>query len=185
MLSQHNGWFDDRGRVYIIYDNASLMQALNRGLSIIKSAVRELEELGLLERQAVPGRANRLYVSLPAGQASDPVKKPTSSRAINRPRVGQLPDPGEGEYLPLNNMTIMTEQNETTLSDAPKAHGRYRNLYFTADELAHLREDCPLDLERYIEELSTYMTANNRSYSNHAPLFECGLLVTARLTSLG
>ena len=62
-----------------------------------------------------------------------------------------------------------TEANTAPASgcEEREAHGTFRNVRLTRQELADFRRACPDSWERQIELLSTYMAANGKSYENH------------------
>lgn len=74
-LSQKNQWLDNQGRVYFIYPVHQMAIDMNKSVTTIKDAMKELVEAQLLEK--VPegrGRPNRLYVLFPdeeVGQKTD------------------------------------------------------------------------------------------------------------------
>ncbi|MBQ7736871.1 MAG: hypothetical protein IJT62_03430 [Oscillospiraceae bacterium] len=47
------------------------------------------------------------------------------------------------------------------------AFGRYGNIFLSEAEYAQLRADYPCDLDRYIEEMSRYLSAHGRTYKNY------------------
>ena len=79
-LSQKNGWFDDRGRVYFIYPIHQMSVDMDKSETTIKTIMKELVEAELLEK--IPegrGRPNRLYVLFSdeeVGQKTDVGKLP-------------------------------------------------------------------------------------------------------------
>ena len=65
-LSQKNGWFDDQGRVYFVYPNHQMAVDMDKSITTIKYALRELVASQLLEK--IPqgrGRPNHLYLLFP------------------------------------------------------------------------------------------------------------------------
>ena len=97
-LSQKNGWVDERGRVYIRYPVDELCQALKRGRTAVKSALSELEAVGLLERHSQGrNKPNLLYVKLmkcEPGIASE--NRPPNSRISGEGRAGK---PAASKYI--------------------------------------------------------------------------------------
>ena len=78
LLSQNNGWADKEGRVYILFPESEMCAALHKGLTTVKTALRDLEQAGLLERAQHPhSSANRLYVKV------IPEEKTRKKRAVN------------------------------------------------------------------------------------------------------
>ena len=74
-LSQKNGWLDAQGRVYFIYPIHQMAVDMDKSITTIKDALRDLVAVQLLEK--IPegrGRPNRIYLLFPdeeAGQKSD------------------------------------------------------------------------------------------------------------------
>ena len=62
-LSKKNGWIDGKGRVYIVFTIEEIQQVMHCAKQKATSMMRELEEIGLLEkkRQGL-GKPNILYV---------------------------------------------------------------------------------------------------------------------------
>ena len=64
MLSQKNEWFDDEGRVYIMFTVEEMSNEMNKSQATIKKALAELYNYGLLERKRLgSGRSSVLYVT--------------------------------------------------------------------------------------------------------------------------
>ena len=74
-LSQKNEWLDSQGRVYFIYPIHQMAVDMDKSITTIKDALRELVESQLLEK--IPqgrGRPNHLYILFPdeeVGQKTD------------------------------------------------------------------------------------------------------------------
>ena len=51
-LSQMNNWLDENGRIYVIYPITELIKHIGKCRSSIKSALKELDEAGLLVRRS-------------------------------------------------------------------------------------------------------------------------------------
>lgn len=65
-LSVESGWVDEHGAVYVIYPIRDLAEALACGERTVSTALKELEEAGLLERRRQgKGKANLLFPLLP------------------------------------------------------------------------------------------------------------------------
>lgn len=95
LVSQHNGWVDDAGRVYCRYPILSLAKDCSRGKSAILTAVAALEKQGLLTRQkGGAGRANTLFLRVPEnGTPEVPETAPqTSGNANLRGPESRTPD---------------------------------------------------------------------------------------------
>lgn len=70
-LSIKHNWIDDSGRVYICYPVDSLAEAIHRGLSVTKAALKKLEVVGLIERKRNFAAPSTIYVKLPNGRNND------------------------------------------------------------------------------------------------------------------
>ena len=94
-LSQKNEWVDAQGRVYFIYPIHQMAVDMDKSITTIKDALRELVESQLLEK--IPqgrGRPNHLYLLFPdeeVGQNTG-VGKPTTSKYISKKISNQLRD---------------------------------------------------------------------------------------------
>ena len=79
-LSQKNAWIDAQGRVYFIYPIHRMAVDMDKSITTIKDALRELVASQLLEK--IPqgrGRPNHLYLLFPdeeVGQKNDVGKSP-------------------------------------------------------------------------------------------------------------
>lgn len=73
--SQMNGMVDEQGKVYIFYPIHQLSEKSGKGATTVKSAIKHLIEVGVLEKVSEgKGRANRLYLLFPdeeIGQKTD------------------------------------------------------------------------------------------------------------------
>lgn len=173
-LSQKNGWQDEHGRTYIIFPITAIADALDRSPSTIKEALNELDRSGLLERKRQGfSAANRLYVKLPP-EVQIPVpmesENPDLISPENRTADGQKTGLMESEKLAPNNYNInKTIGSQTKGADGGRtAHGRYCNVPLSREEYAELEKEYPGRLQRFIEEMSRYLAATGKSYSNYA-----------------
>ena len=65
LLSQKNGWADKEGRVYILFPESEMCAEIHKGLTTVKSALRDLEKSGLIEKAPHPhSSVNRIYVKV-------------------------------------------------------------------------------------------------------------------------
>lgn len=65
-LSQMNNWLDENGRIYVIYPITELIKHIGKCRSSIKSALKELDEAGLLVRRSGGfSKPNHLYIKIP------------------------------------------------------------------------------------------------------------------------
>lgn len=106
-LSQKNGWMDERGHVYIRYPVDELCRTLKRGRTAVKSALSELESVGLLERRS-QGRCkpNLLYVKLmKCVPGKVPENRLHNSRISGEERAGK---PAANQFIKKTNTEITT-----------------------------------------------------------------------------
>ena len=61
-LSARSGWFDEANRVYIKYSIASIMEDLNCSKQTAVGAVKDLNDIGLIDMIQQNGKANIIYV---------------------------------------------------------------------------------------------------------------------------
>ena len=93
-LSQKNAWLDEMGRVYFVYTLQQMAEDMNKSVTTIKDAMKELLAAHLLEK--VPqgrGRPNRLYILLQnekEGQKYDVDNLTGVGRKTDRNHVGNL-----------------------------------------------------------------------------------------------
>ena len=163
-LSQKNNWTDERGRVYVTYTIREMAEDLDRGVSTVKTSLRELENAGLLLRRRMGlTKANRLFVLLPDSlKSADPDgRKKTCPDGL---KAGCL----DGLNLATNDTDIEpTERNDTEGERARTRLGHYQNVVLTERQQEKLEKDFPGRLERYIEKLSAYMAQTGKNYANH------------------
>ena len=68
-LSQANGWTDEDGKLYLVFPIEGIANAIDRSPMTVKTALAELENAGLIERQRRGFSApNHIYVKIPDGQ---------------------------------------------------------------------------------------------------------------------
>ena len=68
MLSQKNGWESENGNVYVIYTIKQMANDLDRSERTVKTALRELENAGLITRVRQGwNQANRIFLQIPDG----------------------------------------------------------------------------------------------------------------------
>ena len=172
-LSQLNGWTDESGKVFVIFTIEKIADTLHKSLTIIKSALAELEAKDLIKRKrrkfAMP---NHIYVKLPYGQKISPplmdkdlsftiAEKPLGASAETQPTPGQNVSPNKTS-------NIKTNISKTRGVNTRRFFGRYENVLLSEAELSELQADFPSMWEEYIERLSEYMASTGRLYQNHA-----------------
>ena len=179
-LSQKNGWQDSEGRTYIVYPVAEIAEMLDKGSTAIKAALNELDAAGLLVRERRGFSApNRLYVKVPQVPVVQFSDHMTAIQSENRPSDSRKSDPHkdgkptfalDGKPTP-NQLTInqlKENQRKGVSGEQPAPFGRYKNLFLSESEYAELKGEYPDRLERFIEELSEYIAAYGKVYTNHA-----------------
>ncbi|MCQ2400807.1 MAG: replication initiator protein A [Lachnospiraceae bacterium] len=117
-LSARNGWFDDMGRVYIIYTTEEIMEVLNCADNKATKLMNELEEkYGLIERKRQgQGKPNLIYVKNFLTLENSNVDGQQASRFLNR----ENHDSGNAETTilePLKARASNTDNNNTDYSD--------------------------------------------------------------------
>ena len=71
-LSAKNGWYDKERRVYIIYGQKKLMEAMHRGRNKVSDMLNALEKIGLIEREKDKRyNPDKIYVKMFVDQASE------------------------------------------------------------------------------------------------------------------
>ena len=94
-LSQKNAWVDSRGRVYFIYPIHQMAVDMDKSITTIKDALRELVASQLLEK--IPqgrGRPNHLYLLFPdeeVGQITGVGKSPPVGQKTDLNYGGKSP----------------------------------------------------------------------------------------------
>lgn len=130
-LSMLNSWVTD-GKVYIIYPIAEIAKTIHRSLSTVKTAMNELEQYGLLERQSGGfSSPNHLFVRIPD---IEPKMKPCESEI--KPCDGQISAPAAAGFLATNKVIESSYSNKD--SDM-LSFGRYKNVFLTKDDYENLR----------------------------------------------
>lgn len=85
-LSARSGWFDEANRVYIKYSIASIMEDLNCSKQTAVVAVKDLNDIGLIDMIQQNGKANIIYVknfvSQDKSEQVDRSKKQTSKKSV-------------------------------------------------------------------------------------------------------
>ena len=172
-ISRNNGWKNEKGYIYVIYPIMDLAQVLEKSHMTIKKALNELEDAGLLERQKQGfSKPNLLYVRIPAeGKKSVPVKERKLSP------IGKEKDTYEGKKtVPVrdrkvspnkmsNSQMIYSQINKER--EAHSAYGKYHNVLLSETEYGELKQEIR-EVDRLIEELSSYMRSSGKQYADHA-----------------
>ena len=167
-LSQKNNWFDESGRVYIMYAIEDMAKELHKSKTTVKAALYELEQADLLERKRLDfGKPNVILLKMihPLSQWDG---NPAYSEPENSPTDGPFSDLLRDGKLTPNNYSNQTEYISPDGSKEKRtAYGRYQNVLLSEEEYSTLQTDYGSDLDRFIEELSSYLAATGKTYENY------------------
>ena len=172
-LSQANGWTDSEGKLYLVFPIDGIANAIDRSPMTVKTALAELENAGLIERQRRGFSApNRIYVKIPDRQ--DIVRLTDKKLSVRGkeicPSDGQKTFPMTDRKLSPNNLSInnLSENDLKGESTRTHARGRYQNVFLSDTEIAELQAELPDLWQQYVEKLSEYMASTGKTYKNHA-----------------
>ena len=99
MLSQKSGWVSEDGNVYVIYTIKQMANDLDRSERTVKTALRELENAGLITRVRQGwNQANRIFLQIP-----DRVQLSSRPEGNICPMDVQDSSPCMGQKLPTSN----------------------------------------------------------------------------------
>ena len=99
MLSQKSGWVSEDGNVYVIYTIKQMANDLDRSERTVKTALRELENAGLITRVRQGwNQANRIFLQIP-----DRVQVSSRPEGNICPMDVQDSSPCMGQKLPTSN----------------------------------------------------------------------------------
>lgn len=167
-ISRNNGWKNEKGYVYVIYPIIDLAQVLDKSHMTIKKALNELEDAGLLVRKKQGfSKPNLLYVRIPAeGKKSVPVKERKLSP------IGKEKDTYEGKKsVPVRDRKVspnkMSNSQINKEREERSAYGKYHNVFLSETEYGELKQEIR-EIDRLIEELSSYMRSSGKQYADHA-----------------
>lgn len=164
-LSQKSGWVSEDGNVYVIYTIKQMADDLDRSERTVKTALRELENAGLITRVRQGwNQANRIFLQIP-----DRVQVSSRPEGNMCPMDVQDSSPCMGQKLPASNTEQEYEkENQTERREITRLRlGEYQNVFLSEHQFATLRADYPGKYEEYINRLSVYMASNERHYANH------------------
>ena len=92
-------------------------------------------------------------------------------RSGNSPPRRQISASDTGSILPPNNKKELPDNSHLMEGKGRNIFGRYNNIVLSQREYAALAADYPVDLSRYLEEVSCHLEATGRTYQN----FEAGI----------
>lgn len=172
-LSRKTGWKDEEGHIFVVYPIAYLADDLRKSHMTVKKALNELEEAGLLVRKKQGfSKPNLLYIKIPAeGKKSFPVKdrKVSLKGKENDTYEGKKSFPVMDRKVSpnyLNNSYLIYSQTNKE-REARSAYGEYHNVFLSETEYGELKQEIR-ELDRLIEELSSYMRSSGKQYADHA-----------------
>ena len=149
----------------MIYTIKQMANDLDRSERTVKTALRELENAGLITRVRQGwNQANRIFLQIP-----DRVQVSSRPEGNTCPMDVQDSSPSIGQELPTSN----TEQEYKDKSQTEKAertrrrYGEFENVFLSDGEISALQADFPNQYDEYIQRLSRYMASNGRHYANH------------------
>ena len=171
-VSRRNGWVSGEGNCYVIYPVQHMARDLARSERTVKTALRELEDDGLIQRiRPNMRKAARIFVLLPEeGLRSSPEDGAFPDEVqLSSPCEGQVSSPCEGQSLPPRKKEReKTEGNQTEEREKrARPFGMHQNVFLSPGEVAALQRDYPGRWEEYIRRLSAYMASNGRHYASH------------------
>ena len=151
-LSQKSGWVSEDGNVYVIYTIKQMADDLDRSERTVKTALRELENAGLITRVRQGwNQANRIFLQIP-----DRVQVSSRPEGNMCPMDVQDSSPCMGQKLPASNTEQEYEkENQTERREITRLRlGEYQNVFLSEHQFATLRADYPGKYEEYINRLS-------------------------------
>lgn len=110
MLSQKSGWVSEDGNVYVIYTIKQMADDLDRSERTVKTALRELENAGLITRVRQGwNQANRIFLQIP-----DRVQVSSRPEGNICPMDVQDSSPCMGQNLPASNTDTEYKEHSKT-----------------------------------------------------------------------
>ena len=164
-LSQKSGWVSEDGNVYVIYTIKQMANDLDRSERTVKTALRELENAGLITRiRQGWNQANRIFLQIP-----DRVQISSRPEGNICPMDVQDSSPCMGQNLPASNTDTEYKEHSKTerVESTRRRYGEFQNVFLSDGEISALQADFPNQYDEYIQRLSRYMASNGRHYANH------------------
>lgn len=144
----------------------------------VERALKVFLEFGLVEI-LTDGAYYMTDIQLLIGQSSTEGERKKKER-MRLKRQKLLPSGGadicppysQGDICPPEirdkRLDIRDKSIENRECDNAHAHGRYRNVFLTDEELTELQSELPTLWQNYIDRLSEYMASTGKQYQNHA-----------------
>ena len=159
-LSQKSGWVSEDGNVYVIYTIKQMANDLDRSERTVKTALRELENAGLITRiRQGWNQANRIFLQIP-----DRVQVSSRPEGNICPMDVQDSSPCMGQKLPASNTDTEYKEHSKTerVESTRRRYGEFQNVFLSGEECSRLETAYPGKAAEYIERLSQYMVDRDR-----------------------
>lgn len=173
--SYKNNWIDDDDRVYIIFTIEEIMETLGVSNKTASKISTELENIGLIEkkRQGL-GKPNIIYVkdfmSVFDIEKNEYITRSVDStlQKCNNYTSGNVKSTSQ-EVKKVHGIdtNIINNNYNNIKRDEKKSYGQYQNVFLSEIEYQDLLKTLGDKFNEYVERLSTYMKANNRTYEDH------------------
>lgn len=173
--SYKNNWIDDDDRVYIIFTIEEIMETLGVSNKTASKISFELENIGLIEkkRQGL-GKPNIIYVkdfmSVFDIEKNEYITRSVNStlQKCNNYTSGNVKSTSQ-EVKKVHGIdtNIINNNYNNIKRDEKKSYGQYQNVFLSEIEYQDLLKTLGDKFNEYVERLSTYMKANNRTYEDH------------------
>ena len=173
--SYKNNWIDDEDRVYIIFTIEEIMETLGVSNKTASKISAELENIGLIEkkRQGL-GKPNIIYVkdfmSVFDIEKNEYITRSVDStlQKCNNYTSGNVKSTSQ-EVKKVHGIdtNIINNNYNNIKRDEKKSYGQYQNVFLSEIEYRDLLKTLGDKFNEYVERLSTYMKANNRTYEDH------------------
>ena len=131
MLSQKSGWVSEDGNVYVIYTIKQMANDLDRSERTVKTALRELENAGLITRVRQGwNQANRIFLQIP-----DRVQVSSRPEGNICPMDVQDSSPCMGQKLPTSNTDTEYKEHSKTerVESTRRRYGEFQNVFLSGE----------------------------------------------------
>ena len=173
--SYKNNWIDDEDRVYIIFTIEEIMETLGVSNKTASKISTELENIGLIEkkRQGL-GKPNIIYVkdfmSVFDIEKNEYITRSVDStlqKCNNYTSRNVKSTSQEVKKVHGIDTNIINNNYNNIKRDEKKSYGQYENVFLSEIDYQDLLKTIGDKFNEYVERLSTYMKANNRTYEDH------------------
>ncbi|MCD7778318.1 MAG: replication initiator protein A [Clostridiales bacterium] len=172
MSLKSNNYVDSTG-AFIYFPINKMAEAVSKSEVTVKNAYSALEKADLIRRshQGV-GKPNKIYVKIPAADSLVSTKNVSMTQKDN-----SLSDRNNSVHLTDRNVS----ENKPSLTKQDNklrtAYGSQNNVFLTDEEYSALiKEFSVVEIEDYIERLSSYMFRKNKNYKNHSAAIRSWIL---------